>query len=283
MIAGDVVAGAAERLGRAGSSSARLDAQLLLRHVTGWRQDELLAHPERVVGERSLTAFEQLVQRRADLEPIAYLLGEREFYGRLFRSDARALIPRPETEILVEIGLAAVTRLRASGREQPRVVDVGTGSGAIAVSLAADAGVSVLATDVSSAALSLARENASRLAPGAIRFVQADLLSGLRGPLDVVLANLPYVPSGRDLPRDVAGYEPHVALFGGPRGTELIERFLPAAVERMAPHGEIAVELDEQEQAAPIAALARTIAPSAQVRIERDGGGYDRVVHVLLP
>lgn len=283
MNVGETLRAAAQRLEVAGSTSARLDAQLLLRHVTGWSQTDLLAHPERSVSRLDLASFNALVEKRTQLEPIAYLVGAREFYGRDFKADRRALIPRSETEILVEIGTAAVSRLRETGIQEPLVIDVGTGCGAIAISVAAEAGIRVIATDVSADALELARENAARLAPGRLTFVQTDLLAGLGSPLHVVLANLPYVPSERDLPRDVAAYEPSVAIFGGPRGTELIERFLPMAVGLLAPGGEIALELDEEEQAEPIAALARALMPRANVTIEQDGGGYDRVVHVRGP
>jgi release factor glutamine methyltransferase len=108
-----------------------------------------------------------------------------------------------------------------------------------------------------------------------------DLLSGLRGPLHVILANLPYVPIHRELPRDVAGYEPHLALFAGAHGTELVERLLRQAADLLIEGSEIAVELDEQEQASPIAALARQLYPGAEVAIRLDGGGYQRVVHVM--
>jgi release factor glutamine methyltransferase len=219
-----------------------------------------------------------LLARRAAAEPVAYLVGEREFYGRSFRVDRRALIPRPETELLVDIGIAAVDRLRGLGVE-PRVVDVGTGAGAIAVSLSIERGIRVVATDVAWGALSLARENAERFSAN-VAFVLADLLSGLRGPFDVVLANLPYVPSTRDLPADVRDYEPHMAIFGGRRGTELIERFLHQARDVLGAAGELAVELDEEEQAAPVAALARRLYPSAEVSVCQDNGGYDRVVRL---
>jgi release factor glutamine methyltransferase len=173
--------------------------------------------------------------------------------------------------LLVDIGREA---LAAGAR---RVVEIGTGSGAIAISLAAETGSMVLATEVSWAALSLARENATLLGQTErVRFVQTDLLAGLRGPFDVVLANLPYVPSGRVLPPDVADYEPPVAIFGGPGGTELVERVLRQAdVTR-----ELALELDESDQARPLAALARHLFPRAEITIRQDGGGYDRVLHL---
>jgi release factor glutamine methyltransferase len=259
----------------------RLDARLLLQHVTGWSAEQVLAHPDWTVPPAERDAFQALIARRAASEPVAYLLGEREFYGRMFRVDRRALIPRPETELLVDLGVAAVERFRSIGVAAPGVVDVGTGCGAIAVSVALEAGVPVVATDVSLEALQLARENATSFG-AAVRFAATDLLKGMFGPFHVVLANLPYVPSQRALPRDVVGYEPQVALFGGNRGTELIERLLHEARPLLAPGAEVCVELDEEEQAAPVAALARLLYAEAEIGVCRDAGGYDRVVRIVL-
>jgi release factor glutamine methyltransferase len=243
-----------------------------------------LAHPERSISPSEEAAYRALVARRAAAEPLAYILGKREFYGREFSVDRRALIPRPETELLVDIGKAAVARWRARGVVQPTVVDVGTGSGAIVVSLALECQVRITATDMSLGALSLARTNAQHLEAGAlVDLVQTDLLAGLRGPMHVVLANLPYVPGGRQLPADVRDYEPSLALFGGQRGTELIERLLREAAPLLADGAELAVELDEQDQATSVAALAHELYPLAEVAVCRDAGGYDRVVRVLLP
>jgi release factor glutamine methyltransferase len=265
---------ATRQLRAAGSPSPRLDAELLLAHARGCSRTHLLAHPEETLLPAADAAFLALVNRRAEAEPMAYVLGEREFYGRTFKVDRRALIPRPETELLVDLGVAAARRFG-----DPMVVEVGTGCGAVAISLALEAGRRVVATDVSADALQLARENACHLS-GAVRLVQTDLLSGLRGPIHVLLANLPYVPTGRDLPRDVKAYEPHVAVFGGARGTELIERLLREAVGVV--EGEVCVELDEEEQAQPVAELARQLFQGGEVGIERDAGGYDRVVRVNL-
>src|SRR5260370_42045003 len=140
----ELVIQAARRLPAAGSPSGRLDAELLLGKVTGWSRVELLAHPERGVPTDVESAFQNLVERRAASEPIAYLLGEREFYGRLFRVDRRALIPRPETELLVDVGRAAVARRRATG-VSPVFVPVGSGAGAIAISVAAEGSMAVIA------------------------------------------------------------------------------------------------------------------------------------------
>jgi release factor glutamine methyltransferase len=277
---GELIDQAARQLRAAGSPSPRLDAQLLLGHVSGWSRAELLAHPEWTVSASVQVAFTELVARREMSEPVAYLLGEREFYGRTFKVDRRALIPRPETELLVDLGKAAVGRWRAAGVE-PRVVDVGTGSGAIAVSLAAECSVRVIGTELSVDALLVARENALRHW-AEVDLAASDLLRGLRGPLHVVLANLPYVPLGRDLPADVEAYEPPLALFGGARGTELIERLMHEARPLLAPGGELALELDEQGQSQPVAALARELYPSAEVGVCQDAGGYDRVLRVRL-
>jgi release factor glutamine methyltransferase len=273
---------ASRRLAMAGSSSPRLDAQLLLGRATGWDRATLLAHPERVVPAASARAFEALVARRAALEPVAYLLGEREFYGRTFRIDQRALIPRPETELLVEIGLASVASWRSRGIE-PTVVDVGTGSGVIAITLAAEAGVQVLAIDCSAAALDLTRENAARLGVAErVRFAEGDLLDPLPGPAHVVLANLPYIPAGRQLAADVVDFEPHGALFAGPKGTDANERLLRAAHSKLAPGAELAFELDGPTQARRLSHLARTLYPGATIAIRRDGAPRDRVLVVQL-
>jgi len=277
----ELLGAATRRLTATGlADSARLDAELLLGHVTGWPRAFVLAHPERGLTLEQESAFQELVRRRAAAEPIAYLLGEREFYGRIFSVDGRALIPRPETELLVDLGIAAVRRCRARGVE-PTVVELGTGCGAVAVSLSLEADVRVNATDISADALDLARENAFRQSCPLVRLVQTDLLAGLRGPLHVVLANLPYVPRGRSLPPDVKNYEPHVALYGGERGTELIERLLFQAGPLLAPGGELCVELDEEEQATPIFDLARTLYAGATVSVCQDHGAYDRVVRIV--
>ncbi len=241
-----------------------------------------MAHPEWAVAREPADAFERLVARREAGEPVAYLLGVREFYGRPFAVDARVLVPRPETELLVEIGVAAVHRFRERG-VQPHVVDVGTGSGAIAVSLAAETGVPVVATDVSAHALALAAENARALGQeGRVTFLRTSLLEGLTEPIHVLLANLPYLPENRTLPRDVGDYEPRGALFGGTAGTELVERLLAEARRLIVPGGEMAFEIDEG-QGARLAALAAGLYPSAKMDVLRDQAGLERVLQVCVP
>jgi release factor glutamine methyltransferase len=273
---------AARRIEAAGSTSARLDALLLLAHATGWSKIELLAHPERAVEPPGSDLFATLLARRIAHEPIAYILGEREFYGRTFRVDRRALIPRPETEALVEIGIEGTRRWRARGIE-PTIVDVGTGSGAVAVSLAAETGERVVATERLWDPLTLARENACALGQeDRVRLVQADLVSCLRGPIHLLLANLPYMPRGRALPPDVQDYEPRAALFGGTRGTEILERLLWEARPLLAPGAEVALEIDDKDQSKPLASVARDLYADGEVEVRRDGAGLERVLWIGL-
>jgi release factor glutamine methyltransferase len=273
---------AARSIEAAGSSSAHLDALLLLARATGWSKIELLAHPEREVEPPTKDHFSGLVARRIAHEPIAYILGEREFYGRTFRVDRRALIPRPETEALVEIGIKATRRWRARGVE-PTTVDVGTGCGAVAISLAAETGGRIIATERLWEPLTLARENARALGQeDRVRVIQADLVSCLRGPIHVLLGNLPYMPRGHSLPPDVQNYEPHAALFGGTRGTEVLERLLWEARPLLAPGAEGALEIDDKYQGKPLASLARDLYADCEVEVRRDGAGLERVLWIGL-
>ena len=219
----------ADRLAGAGSETPRLDAELLLGHAVGVGRTVVLAHPEAPVGADAANRYRSDIERRAAGEPVAYLRGLKEFYGLAFEVDRRALIPRPETERLVELAEAEVMRrlgavARAADGLPLRIADVGTGSGAIAVALAvglrrrrALEAVDILATDISSDALGLAVENAvGHAVADRIRFEVADLLPAAVMPFEVVLANLPYVRSDAlpELPR-ATSYEPVVALDGG--------------------------------------------------------------------
>src|SRR5512146_1745406 len=177
------------------SESAALDAQLLLAHVTGLARTTVLAYPERLLAPEDAERYAALVTRRVAREPVAYLTGHREFMGLDFLTDRRALIPRPETELLVEAALAEV-RARIERGEAPIAADIGTGSGAIALAVAVHEPrlARIYATDVSAEALALAAENAAQLGvAGRVTFLQGDLLAPLPEPVDLLLANLPYV------------------------------------------------------------------------------------------
>jgi release factor glutamine methyltransferase len=226
------------------------------------------------IGEPELAAYRELVRRRAEGEPTAYLLGVREFWGRPFVVDARVLVPRPETELLVEAALAALP-------EGGRALDLCTGSGAIAISLALGRpGVRVLATDLSADALAVAAENVRRLgAEGAVELAQGDLWSAVHasaGPFHVIASNPPYVPSGEvpGLAREVRR-EPCIALDGGADGLELVRRIVAGAPARLAPGGLLLVELHESH-AGPFPALCAA-AGLERPEVRRDLAGLPRL------
>ena len=279
---GELLQRARRTLAEAGSDSAALDAELLAGRVLSAPRAVILAHPELPLGAESVARFEQLVARRAAHEPMAYLLGEREFYGRAFAVDRRVLIPRPESELLVE---AALVRLRKVPRVA-RVVDVGAGSGCLAVTLALESDARVVAVDASAEALALARQNAARLAvPSAqLDFVRGSLLSWLRQdrPPDVIVANLPYVPTEAlgELPADVRLYEPREALDGGPGGTRLLFALIDQCAA-LRPRFVLA-ELDPRH-AETVLDYAEARLGSSTARLLPDLAGLWRILAAELP
>jgi release factor glutamine methyltransferase len=261
-----------------------LDAEVLLRCVLGAARAELFTYPERPLTAEAWGAYHALLARRRAGEPVAYLTGRREFMGLDFLVDGRVLIPRPETETLVE---RALERLRAAGGPgaAPVAADPGTGSGAIAVSLAAHLpGLRVYATDVSAAALEVARTNAARLlGPERTRvtFRRAALLDGTDEALQVIAANLPYVPTSAlpGLPPTVRRFEPWFALDGGADGLDCYRALLPQARARLVAGGTLLMECDPA-QAAALQRLALAAFPRASGTIVHDLGGRARVVEV---
>jgi len=208
---GEVLASSAEFLARKGLDAPRLDAELILSHAFGMSRLELYTSFDRPLTERELALARPLVERRGRREPLAYILGEWGFRRLTLHTDARALVPRPETEIVVERALAAI-----AGMEAPRVVDVGTGTGAIALAIADEhPGAVVTATDVSPEALELARENADRLQLP-VTLLETSLLGGLEGPFDLVVSNPPYVGAEEvdALQPEVRDWEPRIAVVG---------------------------------------------------------------------
>lgn len=222
---------------------ARMDAELLLMRVLDRNKAWLMTHGNDDVAEELCGRFAELLGRRYRGEPIQHITGECEFYGLPFKVTRDVLVPRPDTEHLVEKVIAF-----AQGFERPRVLDVGTGSGAIAVALAHTlTAPEITATDLSASALAVARENAERNNVAAqIRFLQGDLLTPVVGePFDIVASNPPYVPnSDRALIAvEVREYEPALALFGGEDGLDIYRRLIPAAHAALVPGGFIALEI----------------------------------------
>jgi release factor glutamine methyltransferase len=290
---GELLNSGTARLRASGSESARLDAELLLGWAIGAGRTTVIAHPNAPVGADAAATYEAAVTRREKGEPVAYLRGIKEFYGLAFATDPRALIPRPETEILVEAAEREVARRlisepRPAGTPNLRVVDVGTGSGAIAIALATSLRrrrmlpeVMLLAIDSSAAALSLARENAvAHAVADTISFVEGDLLSPGEAPFDLILANLPYIPS-----RDVDGlpvaasFEPRVALDGGPDGLDLVRRLLAALPGALTPSGTALLEIGFDQGPAVEAEVAR-LSGTWMCRVQADLSGCPRLAWV---
>jgi release factor glutamine methyltransferase len=219
-------------------SAPRLTAEVLLTHALQRERSYLYAHPEEELSELAWIHYGRYLHERLRGKPTQYITGHQEFYGRDFRVTSDVLIPRPETEHLVE---AAIARI------QPRdlIVDVGTGSGAIAITLALETAAHVFATDISTAALGTARTNAQQLSAN-VGFLACDLLNAIRDrSINVLVSNPPYVPQTDqpNLQREVRDYEPHVALFGGPTGLEIYERLIADAARVLRPHGWLLLEL----------------------------------------
>jgi release factor glutamine methyltransferase len=243
---GSARAWALEELKKAGVGSAALTADLLLGHVLGWERVRVLSRPESALSTRMREAFANLVRRRIRGEPLQYLTGRQEFYGLSFRVSPEVLIPRPETEVLVE---HAVLLARRFHRRPVRFVDVGTGSGCMAVAFASQVPDAVgCAVDISPAALGVARENAdSHAVSTRIRFLCCDLLEGFapRPLFDFVLSNPPYVAltEYNSLPGEVREHEPHLALFSGFNGLDVCRKLISQAARRLLPGGFLLVEI----------------------------------------
>lgn len=226
---------------RAASKNPRRDAELLLAHLLGCDRVDLAAHPERLLSPSEADHFESLIRRRLANEPVQYMTGVQEFFGLPFEVSPAVLIPRPETEHLVEAVLE-----RLNQESELRIVDVGTGSGAIAVALAhALPRSQVTAVDLSPAALEVAHRNAQRHGVAVrVTFLHSDLLAAVDGTdFDAVVSNPPYIAEGEVLEPQVTNYEPHSALYAGPAGLEIYERLIPQAARVLKPQGWLMLEI----------------------------------------
>src|SRR5512138_1387378 len=231
-----------------GVDAPRLTAELLLSHVLGCDRVRLYLDFDKPLGDPELAAFRELVRRRGEREPTAYLVGKRDFAGHTFQVDPRVLVPRPETELVVEAALAALAPAPGGGR----LLDLCTGSGAIAISLGlARPGAQVTATDLSEDALAVARENASRLGAAGVTFLAGDLYAPLAPPtpetrFDVIVSNPPYVPRGElDTLSPEVRREPRLALDGGDDGLAISRRIAAEAPAHLRPGGALVLEMHE--------------------------------------
>ncbi|MBI5295395.1 MAG: peptide chain release factor N(5)-glutamine methyltransferase [Chloroflexi bacterium] len=277
-------------ISRLPGDSPELDAQVLLAHVLGHVRTWLLAHPELELSAPQLDVVEAAISRLEAGEPLPYVLGHWEFYGLDFNVTPDVLIPRPETELLVE---RAIAWLKASP-ERARVIDVGTGSGAIGVTIATHIpDARILATDISPAALAVAKHNAEKFhVHHQIEFMQCDLLpeskvegqkSDLRlSTFNLICANLPYIPTETLRRLAVFETEPSLALDGGADGLDLIRRLLAIAPDWLAPGGRIMLEI-EASQGMQVLSLAYDLFSEAEIHLHQDLAGHDRLLEITLP
>jgi release factor glutamine methyltransferase len=273
---GSELAGASRFLAECGVDNPRLDAELLLADVLAVERSRLYVDLDRALDDAERAGFDERIRRRGGREPLQRILGTQEFFSREFEVDASVLIPRPETEALVEAALA-----RARGIDAPKILDVGTGSGAIAITLALELPKArVSATDVSPGAIEAARANARRLA-ATVEFRRGDLVAPFTGErFDLIVSNPPYVPSGElaGLAPEVRDHEPRVALDGGVDGLEVYRVLAGSVGEALEEDGGIVVEIGFGQREGVGALFAA--AGYRVLRTDRDLAGIERVLTI---
>ncbi len=269
---------ARQLLSEGGIVDAAFEAELLLRHMLNITRSQFFASPEEELRPEDNGRYRGLVERRVAGEPTAYITGGREFYGLDFDVDRRVLIPRPESELLVE------EAIRLGQRGATVFADVGTGSGAIAVSLAVNLpGAVVYAIDISQDALDVASCNIRKhRVEGRVSLLRGDLLAPLPGRVDVIVANLPYVPRAQLAAVNTRGYEPLIALDGGVDGLDHIRRLADRAIEKLNSGGSLLLEMGQGQDGGAVELLRRRSSPAA-IRVLPDLGGIRRVVALTLP
>ena len=262
---------------RAYSETADTDAQVLLAHIFGKEKTWILAHTEARLDAEQQKSWEANLTRLVDGEPLPYVIGEWEFYGLKLKVTPAVLIPRPETELLVETGLQWL----AGHPGRQRALDVGTGSGCIPVALAVNMpNLQVVATDISPEALEIARTNVERYhLSSRVKLVETNLLDGIQGTFDLLSANLPYIPDDRLPSLAVSKWEPRVALGGGTDGLRFIEPFLEQAASKLVPGGLVLAEIDVSLENA-VQELARSNWPAATIEVRKDLAGLPRLLVV---
>jgi release factor glutamine methyltransferase len=268
-----------EFLSGEGATSARLDAEILLAASLGCQRIDLYTRFDEQPGQGARDQFRQLVRQRADGCPVAYLVGQREFYSRQFQVTPDVLIPRPETEFIV---ITALDLLGPESRDATiRIADVGTGSGNIAICLAQQLpGSSIVAIDISPAALDVARCNIEMHGvESQVELLESDLLAAVDQPLDMVVSNPPYVSEAEyeQLPPDVREFEPRLALVAGASGLEVYQRLLPEAAERLQPGGWLVLETSPMICESLVELINSTVG-FGPVELTRDLAGKARVV-----
>lgn len=284
-IVANIVAQSAIDLARVGIRSSRLDAELLVMHTMDWSRELMIAHWTDKVNPADFERFQYYLRRRLAREPIAYILGYRYFYDLKFYVDDRVLIPRPESELLVEKTLSLI-RQRDLKNDQFAMVDVGTGCGSLALSIAKHINfIKIYATDISPAAIEVARINAKLLSlEQSAAFLCGDLLIPLPQPVNIIVANLPYIPTARlgDLQPEISKYEPVGALDGGPDGLNIYRTLLAQTPQYLLRGGKMLCEADPEQMSALRSIILEQL-PQADFETLRDLQGNERGLIVHTP
>jgi release factor glutamine methyltransferase len=259
------------------SESSYLDNQVLLAHVLQKNRAWLLAYPEYKLTSIQKTHFANLYSQYVNGKPLPYLIGTWEFYGLSFVVDEHVLIPRPETELLVEEAISFIS----SSTEHKTICEVGIGSGCISISIAKTAkNVSIQATDISPEALKVSKTNINaHQLEKTISISKNDLLDNITGPFDLIIGNLPYIPSAEVIKLAVFEKEPTLALDGGEDGFEIIARLLQQATQKLSPRGLILLELDASHREIALK-TAKEFFPTAKIKVQADLTGRDRLLHI---
>lgn len=278
MTIGEILFETTQKLEAAGIDTARLDAEVLLAHCLESTRTNLMKNPEQAVPEPIRKAFASLIGRRLAYEPVAYLTGQKAFWTFSLAVNPEVLIPRPDTEVLIEEALAVC---RKEPLPAPRIVDIGTGSGAIALALAAEMpDAEVTATDISSGALDVARQNARKYGlEDRIRFLQGDLLNPLSGLFDLIVSNPPYIAAAEyeTLAPGVLNFEPETALRAGQTGLEFYEKLVYQAQSRLKNGGWLLVEIGAA-QADAVTSMMEGSGNYETIAVRADYAGQPRVV-----
>jgi release factor glutamine methyltransferase len=284
MILGEALRSITETLQKAEIDDARIEAELLVGHALGMSRTQLYTEPERPLTAPEARRLKRLVRRRLNREPAAYILGQCGFYGIELAIDRGALIPRPETELLVEEAIKLARHIFSPG-EELIIADIGTGCGAIAISLAlALPQATIYATDVSTSALRVARANCRRHAvDGRVRLLRGDLLEPLPRPVDIIVANLPYIRTCdlNGLSPEIANFEPGIALAGGEDGLDKIREMLDTLPAKLKDGGCFLLEIG-QGQGDALVSLIESRIPEAGIELVQDPAGIDRVAKVIM-
>jgi len=269
---------AARKLEAAGIPSARLDAEVLLAFSLGCDRLEFIKYPDKPVSDDQAASFQTLVTRRLNFEPVAYITGRKDFWSFTLEVSPNVLIPRPDTEVIVE---EALDLCRSTGFDKPRILDIGTGSGAIALALAREIpGAQITATDISEAALALAEKNARALGlEKSIAFLEGDLLEPVKGSFDIIVSNPPYIGAGEyeTLAAGVKDFEPRTALWAGETGVEFYEKLIYQAHSRLTEKGWLLLEIGAK-QSESVRAIMTNSGFYDRIAVRADYAGLPRVI-----